>query len=359
MKTRAVKISFLLIIPLIMSCKEVFYPDEIISNNHIPVIQGIVPEGKPPEVKLSWATYYEENSTSCISDALVWITDDAGNNETLEETTPGIYTDVGGGFTGVRGRTYTLHVETPSGMVYESTPERILAPPELDSMFAVPVVKTVTSLSSLGTLITTEKKGLDLNVSFGVHSDSTRFFRFKTDILTQITYILNPNSMLPTYVYEWKSSVLDKVYSVDYSFASGSRQIVPEHYAGFLEFVYNSYLSDDKSTAPYTDGWVVSMHVYAVSGNVYQYYNSIAEQLNANNQIFAPVPSQIKGNMHCTNDKYEKVIGIFEAVSEIIFYRAFSWVNPERHISKDVDDFPDDPGNGVAYNIPPYFWVRW
>ncbi|MBN1159179.1 MAG: DUF4249 family protein [Bacteroidales bacterium] len=342
-----------------MSCKEVFYPDEIISTENIPVIQGIILEGMAPEIKLSWAMQYKENSTSAISGAVVRITDDAGNSKTLGETVPGMYTDVSGNYKGTRGRTYTLHVEIPSGLVYESTPERILSPPELDSMFAIPLQKKFTTVSSLGDLITTEKNGLDLKVSLGVHSDSIRFFRFQTDILTQITYVLNPYSMRPTYVYEWRSSILDAVYSVDYSFTSGIRQVVPEHYAGFLEFVYNSYLADERSTAPYTDSWIVSMHVYAISGNVYQYYNSIAEQLNADNQIFAPVPSQIKGNIRCTNDEDEKVIGVFEAASESIFYKGFSWVNTKTYNSKEIYDFPDDPGNGVAYDIPPYFWVRW
>ena len=360
MKATAIKISFLLIILLILSCKEIFYPDEIISNEGIPVIQGIILEDKTPEVKLTWATYYEDKTLSYITDALVWITDDAGNNETLEETAPGIYTDIGGDFTGVSGRTYTLHVEIPSsGLTYESTPERISLPPDLDSLFAVPVERTVAEVSSLGNLITREKKGLDVKISLSMNSDSTRFFRFQTDILTQITFILNPNSMLPTYVYEWKSSILDKIFSVDYSFFSNSKQVVPEHDAGFLEFVYNGYLSNDESTAPYTDGWAVSMHVYAISNNVYQYYNSIAEQLNAENQIFAPVPSQIKSNVSCVSSENEKVIGVFEAASETIFYKGFSWLNLEAYISKELEYFPEDLGDGTTYNIPPDFWIEW
>ena len=90
MKAKVITISSILLsVVLLSSCKEVFYHDEIVSNEKIPVIQGIIIENKQPEVNLTWATYYEENEVSYISDAIVWITDDAGNIETLQETAPG------------------------------------------------------------------------------------------------------------------------------------------------------------------------------------------------------------------------------------------------------------------------------
>ena len=91
---------------------------------------------------------------------------------------------------------------------------------------------------------------------------------------------------------------------------------------------------------------------------VYQYYNSIAQQLNAGNSIFAPVPSQIKGNMICVSDPGEKVIGVFEAASETIIYKGFSWKNLDEYKSIILESFPDSVGNGEVMNMQPDFWIQ-
>ncbi len=350
-------ISVFLIFFHLISCKEVFYPDEIISNEQIPVIQGSIHSEMPPEVKLTWAIPYEEKQISYINGAQVWITDDLGAYEALENTAPGIYTPVNAGFTGVLGRTYTLHVEMPSGKVYESTPERISSKPEIDSLFAVPTKRTVTTLSSIGSSVTTIKEGLEINASLSKDTGATCFYRFETDYVAQTEYTLAPYSFNPIKVYEWNSYILDEVYSVDFSFSSSLQQVLPEHNAGFLEFIYNSFLSDEESTAPYTGTWVVTMHIYSISNLVYQYYHSILEQLNATNEIFAPVPSQIKCNVRCTNDDNEKVIGIFEAASETIIYMAFKWIDINKYKKQELDFYPE-VGLGITYHVPPAFWIE-
>lgn len=358
MKTITLGISFLLVLLALVACKDVFYADDIISNEKIPVIQGIILEGQSPEVKLTWATNYEENGITYIRDATVRISDDLGNDELLEEIVDGVYVPVNSGFKGVRGRTYTLHVELPSGTIFESEPEKILPPADLDSIYAIPLERTIFEVNSTGSLIERDQKGLEVKTAIHRISDSVCYFRFRTDVLTEITYILNPNSLLPTDVFEWKSSILDNVFDVEYTYPLSAWQVVPEHNPGFLEFVYNPLLNSDASTAPYTHGWIVSMHVYSISANVYNYYNSIAQQLNGTNLIFAPVPSQIKNNISSVGEGNEKVIGVFEAGSEIIFYKGFSWVNDEVYYSVDLDFYPSGLGDGRTFNIPPDFWVR-
>lgn len=351
-------------IMLLSSCKEVYYPDEIISNEKIPVILGSINEGKPPEAQLSWAADYEQNQlTSYIQDALVWITDDAGSYEMMEETARGKYAPVNENFVGIMGRTYTLHVETPEENLYESTPERISSTARLDSLFAVAVDRTRYIRTESGNLFPREEEGLDVMLSLNKESDSTCYFKFKTDVLTEIVYsiviedTLNPDSLMVDTLYEWTSSVLDDFYSVRFTHSGLSGQVIPEHNTGFLEFIYDPWLATAVKSAPLIYGWVVSAHVYTVSGNVYQYYNSVAEQLEASDRIFAPVPSQIKSNLYCVNNIDNKVMGVFEASSEIVFHKAFQWIESGIFISKDVDNFPENPGNGSVEGEPPDFWI--
>lgn len=358
MNTKTFHILSLLFLLVSAACKEVFYADDIVSEEKIPVIQGIILEGESPEVKITWATNYEGNGISYIRDAVVRITDDLGYDEVLEEAYPGMYLPVNGDYKGIRWRTYTLHVELPSGAVFESTPETIKPSAELDSLYAVPVVRKVYELNPSGGLLERKQEGLEIMAALHRTTDTVCYYRFRTDVLTEITYILNPNSLMPTDVFEWKNKILDNAFDVDYSFGVGTDQVVPKHNPGFVEFVYNTFLSSDASTAPYTYGWVVSMHVYSVSANIYNYYNSIAQQLNGTNLIFAPVPSQVKGNIKCISDAKEKVIGAFEACSEKVFYRAFAWKNDSTYVRKDLSDFPVVQEDGRTLNMPPDFWVN-
>ncbi len=356
MRQDLIKISLLLFVTIInTSCKEVFNPDDIISNQQIPVIQGNIQSGMPPEVKLTWAIPYEGNDVTFINDAQVWITDDVDTYETLENTAPGIYTPSNEDFVGIIGRSYTLHVEMSSGKLYESTPERINPLPEIDSLYAVPTKKTVATFTATGSFVTLEKEGMEINVSLSKETSATCFYRFKTVYVAQTFYILAPNSFNPINVYEWNSDVLDEFYSVDYSVSNNVKQIA-KYNAGFFEFRYDSYLSDNSSTAPFTNTWIVTMHIYSVSSNVYQYYHSIGAQLGANDEIFATVPSQVKGNIRCLSDENETVIGIFEAASETISYMAFKWINLYLYRKLELGYYPE-VGSGLQQTVPPDFWI--
>ena len=254
------KILFIIITVMLTSCKELFFPDEIISSEKIPVIQGMIHENSQPEATLNWATGYEETSVTYINDAQVWVTDDAGDLEEMEQISPGKYRGIHPDYKGISGRTYTLHAVIPSGLEYESTPEKINPAVGIDTLYAVPTEKEVYTASLSGDFIYSKQEGLDIKVDLNRTSDTTSYLRFKTDYVTEITYTLNPNSLFPTMVYKWLSSILDNVYSVGFTYTMNGRQILPEHKLGFLRFEYNPALSTDESTAPYTNGWIVSLH---------------------------------------------------------------------------------------------------
>ena len=348
-------------IMVVCSCKEVYDPDEIISNEKIPVVLGNINAGDPPEVILSWAIGFDNNKTSYIHDAQVWITDDAGNYENMEETMLGKYIPVNENFTGVMGRTYTLHVETAEGDLYESTPERIYSGAQLDSLFAVAVDRTRYIRTATGDLFPRPEEGLDIKLSLSKETDSTYYFRFKTDVLKEILYIVTVDDPLvddtTTYLYEWQSSTRGDFYDVRYTYPGVLKQVVPEQYLGYLDFIYSPWLATEERSAPLTYAWIISAHVYSISENVYRYYHSVEKQLDGKERIFAPVPAQIETNLLCVNDYGKKIMGVFEATSENVFYKAFHWIESGKFKSKALDSFPEDLGNGQILGDPPDFWI--
>ncbi len=341
-----------------LSCKDIFDADDIESVEKIPVILGSVYEGETPAVTLTWASSYLDDKIEYIHDATVEVRDDLGNSTAMVETERGKYVAVDSSFIGLAGRSYVLHVVTPDGREYESSSELISRGPEIDSLYAEVVHRTDYLTGVYGDLIPVDVKGLDIFVSIHRNTDSLCYFRYSANVVTEITYTLAPNSMFPIEVYEWESGALNSIYDVRFSYKSDMVQVVPEHKLGFTEFVYNSSLSSDAQTAPYTYAWIVSLKVYPVSRNVYQYYQSIAQQLGSNNQMFAPVPSQVRGNMTCLTDPDSKVVGVFEASSSTRVYKAFGWYNEERYLSKDLGSFPESVGRGSNRQTPPPFWVK-
>ena len=86
-------------------------------------------------MRLSQTVEAPDDAALPISGAMVTISDDLGNTTTLEERYPGDYRTDSLLFRGIVGRTYTLHIETTDGDVYESEPCIMYPVPGIDSLY--------------------------------------------------------------------------------------------------------------------------------------------------------------------------------------------------------------------------------
>jgi hypothetical protein len=73
--------------------------------------------------------------TVWITDAQVWIFDDLGNQEQLDQTQPGHYSTSPSGIVGQIGRSYFTRIITSDGNTYESVPEKILPVGEIVNLY--------------------------------------------------------------------------------------------------------------------------------------------------------------------------------------------------------------------------------
>jgi hypothetical protein len=343
---------------LLLSCREVYYPDDISSGKSIPVIQGQILEDESPTVVLSWALNYNNTVPQYIHGAEVDVADDLGNRASLTEGLPGHYVSATGDLIGKYGRTYTLHVKTAEGVEFVSTPEKIHSKPVLDSLYAITGIRTTYSYNSNNQLVTNKQDGLFILSALSASADSTQFYRFNTDVLKEATYIKNLSTPSATPVFTWVTTKMDDIYTVAYSIETGNRQVLPEHQVGFLWYLYDPHMVTRTTSAPVTIGWVVTFRVYSVSRGVFDYYQSIADQLNAADELFVPVPSQVKSNIRCISNTGQPVIGVFEAASSVICYKAFRWRDKDPYQSVVLDTFPTDVPNGSTSSFPPSFWIN-
>jgi hypothetical protein len=110
--------TFLLVISFsfLFACEKPIDIDLNSSDPKIVIVGSISSVTGDYTVTLTRTVNFDEtNEFPAVSDALVRISDDAGNTETLNETSPGVYSITT--LQGVPGRTYTLEV-TADGEIY-------------------------------------------------------------------------------------------------------------------------------------------------------------------------------------------------------------------------------------------------
>jgi hypothetical protein len=249
-----------------------------------------------------------------------------------------------------------LRVKLADGREYESIPQLLQNAPEIDSIYAKPGRRTTYVYSGTGKPVTNEEEGLYINSDFSSYDDKTLYYRFHTIVVKEMLYSVELNTPASHSIYLWETTTMDNTYTVDFSVNKDNMQVLYKHPVGYLRYYYDATLQTETRTAPYTLAWIITQRIYSISPDVYQFYNSVGRQLSGTDQIFAPVASQVKSNIHCTSHLTEKVIGVFEASSLTTVYRAFSWKNLVYHRSRDLPYFPE-VGDGSSERFPPDFWI--
>jgi hypothetical protein len=352
MKTLSI-LSIGVILALLFSCREVYYPEDLESNEDIPVIQAIIMNNQMPEVKIYWAVDYESDEIRYVSDADITMTDEFGTVTGFYESWSGHYY---GNITGIEGRTYTLRIVFDDGREFRSTPQLLQFAPQVDSLYVSPGKHSEYQYGASGKPVYTHMQGLFVKTDLSSVYPNTLYYRFNTRVVKLSSYTVDINSPSSYSVYLWETTNLDDSYSVNRSVTLDNTQVLYKHPAGFLRYYYDPSLQTSTSTAPYTDSWVITQSIYSISTDVYNYYNSVGNLLNGSDRIFSPVASQVKSNIFCVSDPKEKVIGLFEASSLTTIYRAFGWKGLDKYRFKNLDYYPD-VGTGSQDRYPPYFWI--
>lgn len=349
-------ITFFFLGMLVSACEEVYNPKAINNVSPVPVIQGIITDGNFPVVSIFWSMAYKAQNQEVINGAHVTITDDLGDNETLSQDYTGSYTSTT--LTGVVGRTYTLHVVLPDSSKYISTGELLRSAPQIDSLYAVPGEVNTYSYNSLNELLVQSQTGLTIYSNLHNDGDTAYYYRFNTKLITESIYNLDPGTLASRSVFQWNSGILDDPYTVENSVTKDNRQLIPQHKVGFLHYYEDVELQSPSRSPTYITAWILALNVYSVSNNVFNFYKSIGNQLNAANQIFAPVPEQAISNVTCTTNPARLVVGVFEASSHALVYKAFAWKNLTQYRSEELGSFPSWINNGSQEKIMPDWWIQ-
>jgi hypothetical protein len=242
------RLAILCIIPVCLnSCIETIEPNLDEFKPQV-VIEGLVTNQNQPQVVKVKKTrsFYSQEDQEYISDALVIISDDAGNTNTLVHIEKGLYES---NFVGVVGRTYTLQVST-EGKTYEASS----------------IMNPLTKIDSL----------------VSVYNDKESFIK-------KIGYYISLNAAEPQ---NTKDYYLWKFYR------NGKLENGPED----IIIIDDEMLADNLNglEAPYVFelGDTVRVEMFSLTEPAYKFYNSLNNNLNNEGGFFSSPPANPPSNIN-------------------------------------------------------------
>lgn len=329
-----------------MSCREVYFPDDLEQSQPILSVHGILYEYDQPLIKLSWTLGYYDEVEDPVNNAQVIVSDESGRTDTLKEVDQtGLYTIPFNGFPYLSGNEYTLRIETEDGNIFMSNPVKMPTKPVVEKFYAEKAFKTDYIYTSDGKIRTRSIPGISVYTGLVGEVEEDHYYRFRTRAVEQRGYVKPPNTQYEYYQLAKMNDLYDVAKTMPSNNRTWHEDIFLEEPGGpVYDYGYNN------PGYSFFMSYFIAHRIYSVSADVYEFYESIEEQLTAENEIFAPVPSRIKSNIFCINNEDARVIGVFEASSFVTLY--MSCKTSYGYLSTTLLDSP--PGNLPVFVLPEY-----
>lgn len=326
-------------------------------NKKILVVNGLITnEDVSYRVQLSYALPFDSSGTSQPAYATnVHVTDESGNYYAFHELGNGYYASDSLQFTGQPGSTYTLHINTVDGDIYQSDPQRLFPFEYPDRVYTeFDYQETLSKISGLKVLT----HGANILTDIRNESDTMPRYRFTTNLVTEYIFVLCPPGSECDFYYCWQTENANANVNLtggEYSINAAS---VNKHAVGFIDD--DLYCYSMIYFKPYMiSARIIYLNQYTLSNEAYLYYKNIDELLRSDGKLFDPIATQINGNIKCLNHPENKVFGFFEvsSVSNTSYKVDFrNLVNGQPSLTMVPYILPPEP-KGVWINKVPPFWV--
>ena len=259
------------------------------------VIDGFITnEFGPHEINVTTTAPFVNDDISLpprVRGALVTITDDLGNMETLSETPEGLYL-TSSTFRGIPGRTYTLDVNMQDES-YTSTPQTIPEPSIIDSVYYR--LDTLTALSEGGIEFEKDIVRFFADVTFATDD---AFSALSWDGTFRWVAVLNPSTSVQCFVDE---------KDIGFSTLLDPTEMGMEQKNVLVDWLG----SGDRFNTKYSFNTLL----YTFGREANEYLKKVEDQVNSTASVFDPLPFQINGNITNTLENSTTVLGFFGAYS--------------------------------------------
>jgi hypothetical protein len=272
-------------------CKKPFNPVIVASNSNYLVVEGVINSGQDStNIKLS-RTVNISDTTRTVPElgAQVTVESDQNTSYPLSETGNGKYSSPALSLSATQK--YHLHIKTSTGKEYLSDFEAVKLTPPIDSIGFIE-----------------QGNGIQLYVNTHDPNNNTRYYRweytetwnfhakYNTPFITDGTKLnlRTPDQQIYTCFANNISSTI--------VLASSSRLV--------NDVIYQQPLIQISSTSEKLEAkYSILLKQYALTSEAYNFWQNLKKNSEQLGTIFAPLPSETPGNIHCVTTPSEPVIG--------------------------------------------------
>lgn len=306
---------------LCASCTEQFYP-RIDSNTSILVVDGkITNETGPYEVRLFRTVNFDKNyDLQPERSAMITLYDDIGNIAILQEVEAGIYRTTDNTILGEIGRTYWIEIETQTGEMYESIPEKMPSTIDIESIYGEEEDITInTSEKKKGAKFYFDAKGVDENANYMRWEYKESYEWRSPEILNNEQITENPSKIC------YPVRIFPQVNTYDAS------NLNPK----IISRLETSVILNNEVKLQYN--YLIDITLHSISQHSFAFWEQIRATNQANGVLYDILPANIDGNINnCPDDC--QAIGYFEVSSVSRKQRFFN----EENFSLKFANYPEE-----------------
>jgi len=293
----------LLLILLLVQCKQEYIPQIKESDTKLLVVEGYINSGQgPTTIYLSRVADLTDTALIPELSAQVNVENDNGGIFTLTDNGNGEYTipqlilD--------NNAKYRLSIRTINGKEYVS---------DYSPVNHTPVIDSITWQK--------ENEGVQIYVNTHGNQNDTSYFRwtysetweFHSAYVSNLDYIRDPvtndpvglmNRVNPEAIYTcWRTQRSTNIILGSSEKLTANRIFLP------IRFI--EPLGEELSVRYY-----IEMSQYALSHDAYRFFQRLKRNTEQIGTLFDPQPSQLSTNIHCLSDSLEEVVGFVEITDQ-------------------------------------------
>jgi hypothetical protein len=348
----------LAIILVICTCIDPYTPNLKGYDSLLTVDALITDSNTSCTVKLTKTMQNQNDIPPAVSDASVYLTDDAGNSNTLNNEGGGIYKTDTKEFTGIVGRTYVLHINTSDGNEYESEPGMMQSVSDIDSIYFEKDQQLINNATQSldGISIYLDSKGGNNQYYRWSYEETWKFRLPLTKTWNYIKKPFNPDSPILSpianvKVFCWKNRKSSEIITRSANSGSSPGIILKQ------PVVFIGTDQSDRLIIQYS----ILITQYSISKKEYDFWNNLQQINEIGGDIFAKQPYTVISNIKNIHNSNERVLGYFQvsavkqrrktiAYNDIIAMNLPLYNYPCQRFTKDRSDVPTGPGS------PPPTW---
>jgi hypothetical protein len=279
---------------IIAGCKKPYNPPVISDDNHYLVVEGVINSGNDSTIiSLSKTVKISENvRTQPVTNYTVVVErEQAGVSYTLQSEGNGKY-DIGPMHLDATKK-YRLRITAPEGKEYASDYVE---------------VKQTQPIDSIGFIV--KNNALQVYVNTHDATSNTRYYRWDYDETWKFNSEFHSDYIVDAMTKQVRPRRFDENVYTCFTGDKSSNIIIGSSVKLAQDVIYQGLITTiPRDAEKISVRYSILLKQYALTKTGYQFWESMKKNTEQLGSIFDAQPTQLTGNIHCTSDPAEPVIG--------------------------------------------------